>query len=353
MGYRHWAAVAALLGLGVSVQAELPIQGCEPQPGMDVVCGLQAPEDLERLPGGGQLILSQYGGMSGGTGSLVLFDLATDQVRPLYPRAGGDGQPDWGDASCPGAPGATISPHGIHLSQRADGAWQLLVVNHGGRESVEFFELSAAGADSRLTWRGCAVAPETAFLNDVVALPDGGLLVTHMFDKGDPEALAQALAGGNSGHVWRWRPGQSYDVLPGSQVPFANGIQIDAAGRNIYLNLYAVGQVRKIDLASGQVLATWDLPQPDNSTWSETGQLLVASHTGVFTDHERCNSVGKGACDLAYQVVAIDPEALSYRAILKHEGAPMGAATAALDVDGVLYIGSFAGDRLVKVRLGR
>ncbi|HUH37916.1 MAG TPA: hypothetical protein VL027_08230 [Spongiibacteraceae bacterium] len=351
MGYRHWLVATAFWGWATAATAALPIQGCDSVPGITPVCGLQAPEDMERLPGGGYLILSQYGGMTGGAGSLALFDAAADRAQPLYPQPGADGAADWGDADCPGAPGAALSPHGIHLAQRADGAWQLLVVNHGGREAVEFFELKAAGGDSRLVWRGCAVAPEGAFLNDVVALPGGGLLVTHMFDRDDPDGLANALSGRDSGHVFRWRPGQGFDVLPGSRAPFPNGIQIDTAGSAIYLNLYAAGEVRKLDLASGRTLASWAVPSPDNSSWSEAGLLLVASHTGVFDNLQQCESVGAGACDLAYQIVAIDPRTLAHRTLFSHEGAPMGAGTVAVDLNGVFYIGSFAGDRLVKVRL--
>jgi hypothetical protein len=34
-----------------------------------------------------------------------------------------------------------FSPHGIDIVQREDGKYQVLVVNHGGRESVELFDL--------------------------------------------------------------------------------------------------------------------------------------------------------------------------------------------------------------------
>ena len=48
------------------------------------------------------------------------------------------------DVPCPGPPPPAFSPHGIHLSERSDGRLQLLAVQHGGRESVEFF--APAGA---------------------------------------------------------------------------------------------------------------------------------------------------------------------------------------------------------------
>ena len=36
-------------------------------------------------------------------------------------------------------------PHGISLLKRKDGAVQIFAVNHGGRESIEMFELKQYG----------------------------------------------------------------------------------------------------------------------------------------------------------------------------------------------------------------
>src|SRR6185503_17968258 len=86
----------------------------------------------------------------------------------------------WGDATCPGPPSAAFSPHGIDLARRRDGRLALLAVNHGGRESVEFFEV-AEPEHPTVTWRGCAIPPPESFLNEVAILPDGGFVTTHMF----------------------------------------------------------------------------------------------------------------------------------------------------------------------------
>src|SRR5690625_137281 len=71
-----------------------------------VITGLQAPEDLELLPNDRYLLLSQFGGLEGGPGSLVVLDRHTEQHRLLYPSSapgpsevgGGDG--DGGDHEC-------------------------------------------------------------------------------------------------------------------------------------------------------------------------------------------------------------------------------------------------------------
>src|SRR5690625_6455139 len=71
-----------------------------------VITGLQAPEDLELLPNDRYLLLSQFGGLEGGPGILVVLDRHTEQHRLLYPSSapgpsevgGGDG--DGGDHEC-------------------------------------------------------------------------------------------------------------------------------------------------------------------------------------------------------------------------------------------------------------
>lgn len=320
-----------------------------------VVTGLQAPEDIEILPDDRYLLLSQFGGMAGGPGKIGVFDRRTEQHRTLYPLAesASDGAATWGGVDCPGAPGSALSPHGIHLSKRSDGALQLLVVNHGGRESVEFFEVAGDAGDYRLSWRGCAVAPEDSFLNDVVALPDGRVLVTHMFNKSlasTPEGQASALAGELEGWVWQWRPDEGFSELPGSRQIFPNGIQVDAQGRYVYLNLYGRSEVAKLDLNTGKVTSRTAVPRPDNSSWAADGRLLVASHTGAVENDPACESVSSAYCPMAFQIVALDPDSMHGEVLFSHPGGPpMGAGTVAAAVDGRLYIGSFLGDRLLIV----
>jgi hypothetical protein len=84
---------------------------------------------------------------------------------------------DWGDATCPGVIGDALAPHGISLLKRSDGKTQLYVVNHGGRESIEMFELVRINRDGGLAWHGCVVSTQT--YNDVAALANGGFYATY------------------------------------------------------------------------------------------------------------------------------------------------------------------------------
>ena len=71
----------------------------------------------------------------------------------------------------------------------------LYVVNHGGRESIEIFTLDPKGAEPAVTWNGCAVMPSHTWPNSVAPLPDGGMVVTDMFDPKDPKAPDKMAAG--------------------------------------------------------------------------------------------------------------------------------------------------------------
>jgi hypothetical protein len=352
------AALVALAAAGCGGGVE-PVISCDAVGRARPLCGFQNPEDLELLPDGKSLLVSEFGSIEGARpGAIARLDLASEARTVLY--RGGDGgavAPGWGDPACPGPPPPAMSPHGIHLARRADGALGLLVVNHGGRESVELFEVLEAPTSTRVAWRGCAVAPEGAWLNDVVALPEGGLLATHMLPRRDgPGRLFEYVKAGalgmRTGHVLEWKPGRGFAPLPGTETVFANGIAISADGRTIFVNASISGEVRRIDRASGRLEGSARVPGPDNSTWAPDGRLLVASFTGSLRENMACDGIPRGACPVAFEIVAVDPETLATETLYRGGGAPMGGGTVGLRVGDELFVGSFAGDRILRVALG-
>jgi hypothetical protein len=66
---------------------------------------------------------------------LDLFDPAT-QTFTAIPLSAGK-KPGWGEDTCTESIGRQIQPHGLSLSKRTSGEWQLYVVNHNARESIE------------------------------------------------------------------------------------------------------------------------------------------------------------------------------------------------------------------------
>ena len=359
MGFGHLRrlAVMALALLAGGAHAEA-IVGCEPRHGLEPICGFQGSEDIEVLPGEAQLIVSQSrvsltaaGRMEWKPSSLAAFDVARRLNRVLYPlgpAAAAEG--DWGDVDCLGEIGTALSPHGIHLSRRSGGEWQLLVVNHGIRESVEMFEVTGSGDDLGLKWRGCAMAPAHVFFNDTAALPGDEFLVTVMMDARETMATAAAKArqGQDSGYVLRWTRAGGFVRVHGSESPLTNGIQASKDGRVMFIDV--AGEVRKIDLATGRLLGVAKVPNPDNLSWTRDGKLLTA---GLQKDANvaPCMADFRAPCGAAFNVFVIDADTMQAKLLLAHEGAPMGMATVAVEAGDSLYLGSAAGDRIVRFPL--
>jgi len=354
-------ACAALLAIAaLACGPEYPIvMECSDRDGIHAVCGMQNPEDLALLADGRTLIVSQFGAMDGSKpGNLALLDLESEKTTIVFrgspdvaapAPAGGDSL--WGQADCPGPPTPAFSPHGIHLAPLPDGSLRLLVVNHGGREAIEFFAVAHKDGATRIAWRGCAVPPPGTYMNDVVNLPDGGLLATHMMDKeSETLGIIRASLGFDTGFVYEWQPVSGFRKVPGTDAPFPNGIELSADGREIYLNAYSGGEVRRIDRETGEILARASIPSPDNLSWAQDGRLLVASHRGGIRDQMACMGIEEGACPMAFAIVALDPITLEGGPIFENAGPPMGAGTVALDVGDELVIGSFASDRVIRVK---
>lgn len=102
----------------------------------------------------------------------------------------------------------------------------------------------------------------------------------------------------------------------------------------------------------GRVVArNTSLPPLDNVTWTPDGRLLVAGALAGPVEMMSCLNLEAGRCPGAFAIMAVDPEILEGETI--YEGGPdtpSGAGTVGLQVsDGSLLIGTFAGDRIVRV----
>ena len=192
---------------------------CNPTNGMIPYCGFTNPEDMVIIADGAKLLVSEMGVfMQDSPGSLSLLDLVSGQKQSIKITWVTEGK-SWGDNHCPQPQTSLFSPHGIDLTTRNDGKEQLLVVNHGGREAVEFFELSQLNNEWQLNWKGCALPPDDPFINDVAGLKDGGFLVTQMWDKNQTYLMLmfKYLMGINTGWVWEWQPLHGFNKLAGSE----------------------------------------------------------------------------------------------------------------------------------------
>jgi sugar lactone lactonase YvrE len=241
--------------------------------------------------------------------------------------------------------------HGLYLKEGRRGVHTLYVVHHGGRESVEVFELATRPTPMTITWIGCVVAPDPIGLNAVVALPDGGFAATN-FDPRQPPGgrggfSAALTAGERTGEVWEWHPRSGWAKVPGSEAAGANGIEISPDGRWYYIAEW--GNRSFMRLSRGKTPPDrQEIPlgfRVDNVRWGRDGMLLVAGQGepgGAVTSG--------GAGNLSMSIIGrIDPKTMTYTAIVKQPtNERLSAATVAVQVGDEIWAGSFRGDRIAR-----
>ena len=316
---------------------------------VEILCGTRSPEDLEPTPDGKFLIVSQFVNGRGGTGGagLVLFDLAKKTFTKMTVKE--EPRKDWGDPACPGPPGGALLPHGISLSRRAGSgkALQLYVVNHGGRQSMEMFELKRAGPGWELAWHGCFVSKQD--YNDVAALADGGFIATHPTALRAPGDTSNLLGGQATGYVVRWAAAGGEVELPDTRIGYPNGVIVTPDQHYMYVNAWTAREVHKYDLKEGKetdVIKLKFMPDnypsdeksPGNCRWGggNSRRLSGGKRRAVHTRVRRCGE--------------IDPATMEAQTLLDWKGkiSPISGVSVALKAGTSLYLGAFQGDRIVE-----
>src|SRR5262249_38927188 len=134
-------------------------------------------------------------------------------------------------AGCPGPldPKQSIL-HGLSLRPANAGRYTLYATNHGGRESIEVFEIDSSAAAPSARWVGWRVLPPMMPANSVAAFTDGTLVATVLVLPG--KTFEDVWAGRNTGAVLMWTPGsKEFRTLSGTELPGNNGIDTSSDDR--------------------------------------------------------------------------------------------------------------------------
>jgi len=332
---------------------------CAPVGGLSFICNVTAPEDLKVIPGTTWMIAS---GMVEGQG-LKLIDTAAKRAmdwdtgphhsvqhnRTLYPAC-----------SAP-IERARYNSHGLSLRRMTDGRYTLLVVAHGGRESIEIYTVDPRPAVPTLTWNGCLIAPEGHRFNSVTSFEDGEVLATVPTLPGS--STAESAAGRPSGAIFQWKPGQtSFRRLPGTDLPGPNGIEASKDGKEFFVVAFGARQVVAFERGDNPKIARRSPTLhflPDNIAF-DSGDRLIAA--GSVFDEPACGGkrrivdgvVFNSACNRGHVAAQFDPVTLDHSILSYGEANPVfGGVAAAVVVDDEIWLASFRADRLAWRKLPR
>ncbi len=342
------AVAAATLGLGAfAPAAHAQAQGaCAGDGAISYVCGPLNVEDMALAPETPWLIASGMAGPGHPAGQLYLIDVEHDVFKPLTPDVSGPAKAPY--AACPGPLDlAKLAPHGLAVRRGHWGLHTLYLVNHGGRESIEIFDIDVKSGEPKLTWIGCVVLPAGASGNAVAPLPDDGFVATRFQTAGDAKSFEKMTRLEKDGLLYEWSPKTGFKVIPDSQMSGANGVEASPDGKWIYANAWPEQRVIRFDRGGGSKPVSVKLDfLPDNIRWAPDGKLLVGGQDGDIKTLIGCD---KPRCWHGWSVVKLDPVTMKVTPVLHHEGAPdvFADATVGVQVGRELWVGTYRGDRVV------
>jgi hypothetical protein len=340
----------ALIGGFRAAAAE---EACSPVGNVGFICGPLNSADLVQVPGTTWIVGSGIAGGGAGTrGALHLIDSVDKFSKMLFPA--GSPQVLWDKANygdCPGPPDlAKFSAQGLDLSHADNETSTLYVVNHGGRQSIEFFALDIKEGEPTVVWIGCAVMPAGTWPHSVAPLPEGGMVVTSTYDPGDPRYRERLAAGAATGAVYEWHPHQGFTLVPGSRLSGDKGIEVSRDGKWIYVTAWGGKAVARLERGKGAAVKRDILPAGflvDNLRWAPGGQLIVAGQNAAAGEVLACTQSDAPRCTEPWRIDRWDTGAMTLKPVASEPGNPeFGDATVGLQIGADMFVGTFRGDRV-------
>ena len=306
---------------------------CGAVKGVSYICGMINVEDMLPVDGGKTIVAGSY---KEGSAGFYLIDTTAKTAKAVTLSVAAKPDPMYG---CPGAPDLTkLSTHGLDVRPGSNGTGLLYAVNHGGRESIEVFNLDSRRGTAE--WIGCVVAPEGTSANSVVGLKDKSIVFTKLFDTKAPGAgIGPVLKGEVTGTVYHWVPGKGISEVPGTQLSGDNGLLVSPDGKTLYINAYGTWEVWRVPLdGKGKPVGVKVEFNPDNLRWAPDGKIFV---TGQFLHPD--NLAGPND----WGVARLDPQTMFARTLITAPGTKeFDNATTAVQTGNTLWLGTFKGDRI-------
>jgi hypothetical protein len=308
---------------------------CLPDHGIEAICGPVASEDLAHIPGTHWLIAS--GLHIGAPAHLYVVDASNRQARELFPLARPRLQLQASfRGTCPGVlQPDRMSIDGLNIRAGTNGMpSMLLAANHGDRHAIEFFRIDMR-PDPVLTWVGCVPMPKGTLANAVVPLADGGMIVSSFHDPNDKDAWNRMDRGEATGGAWEWHAESGWKMLPVGGISGANGIELSADERSLYVSAWATSQLLVIDRASGMTRRIRLDFRPDNIHRTADGTLLIGGQRAAVRDIAACGA----SCPQSWLIARFDPQTHAISTLLSGPGsAAINYACGAIEAGGQLFM---------------
>lgn len=343
--------------LGFGAIVALPYHEVRAEEGMSYLTGVDSPEDLVAIPGTAWILTSSLGSAAS-PGGLFVVSRQDRTISRLEPVSGANAAHHQGADSCPGVPDLSgMVAHGINLRPGKDGKHLLYVVNHGGREAIEYFEIDANSSRPIVTWIGCVPLPEGVIANGVAPLPNGAIAVTHMavprYFSGalSPNAYIEKFAKREiTGYAARWDRAKGWQPQLASEASGPNGIEASLDGNWIWVANWPTGEIVGYAARDGGAKKTIRLSfLPDNLRWGSDGWLWTSGAVGTTTEYFTCLS--RTGCMNEYKIARINPRTLKVQEV-RHPSTQgkFGDATTALEINGEIWLGAHPSDRVANFR---
>lgn len=324
---------------------------CKPADGARFICGVSNVEDFAPVPGTRWVIGSDLAPPNT-QGTLFLFDAVKHTATAVEPNEIAI-QPDkqtYGD--CPGPVDFKIfGPHGLDLTRGRSAHRTLYAVNHGGRESVEVFNVDLTGATPKFTWVGCVVAPPKFWPDAVASLPDGGIVVTSLWDPTDPDRVNKLSNGQPVGALDEWHAGKGWSTVPGSEgMSGPNGVIASADGKEVYVAVWSGKALAKISRGTGtpKKLTVPTGILTDNVRWApDDRSIFVGGQATTVKNVLSCFESSAINCNVPSEVFRANPTNLKLTVLVKPGVyGVFGAGTGAIEEGHQLWVSSFRSDRI-------
>ncbi len=354
------ASAAVLFFSPLTSLADANQSDCTSTSDRQYLCGIPSAEDLVRLSDTSLLLASVF---APGPGMLNVIDTKTTSWHSVYPTdlttgAASNAYDTSRFPDCPGAPEpAAMISHGLFITEETDKHSTLYAVSHGARETIEVFDVHRPDQSALpvVTWIGCVPTPEGQEANSVAVLEDGSLLATIPVEHGF--TFAQSMEGIATGAVHHWdSTTNDWQRLDATAQPYPNGVEIGTGEQSFYIASSGLRKIIEYSLdPSNRVLRESSEMTiiPDNLHSDRKGNLFTG---GLLFDYPECvvfDAQGNfslelfGACARPYEVLSYDPIRLQPTKLASGAAdASFTNVTMGVEVNGAVWVGTFAGDRV-------